>query len=48
MVHPVFIDVKWDNGSTDTCYGYRDGMPNCDGYMLKIAEGMYLSLCVKL
>ena len=48
IVHPVFIDVKWDNGSTDTCYGYRDGMPNCDGYMLKIAEGMYLRLCVKL
>ena len=44
----TLISIKWDNGGDDFCSVDGNGMPNCRGYVLKMAEGMYLRLCVKL
>ena len=41
--------VKWDNGGSVYCSLDHNGIPDCrGGYVLKIAEGMHLRLCVKL
>ena len=44
-----YISVKWDNGGDSFCEVNWNQMPDCrEDFVLKIAEGMYRRLCVKL